>query len=84
MPHYDYLMSSPYMSCSSGARLEMTRMSYFIPYFVNERQSDVRGIKGGWYTMDERGKLLSGPYSCASECLAGCQPATASIPVWLH
>jgi len=36
----------------------MIAVNYFIPYYVNDAQSDIRGIKGGWYTMDERGKLL--------------------------
>jgi hypothetical protein len=63
----------------------MIAMNYFVPYYVNEQQSDVRGIKGGWYTIDERGKLGSGPFSTASECLrCGFEPKTAPIQTWLH
>ena len=48
-------------------------MDYFIPYYVNDVQSDIRGINCGWYTMDEHGKLGSGPFSSANECLgSGC------------
>jgi hypothetical protein len=30
---------------------------------INEDQSDMRGVKEGWYTMDKEGKLTSGPFS---------------------
>ena len=60
-------------------------MDYFIPYYVNDVQSDIRGIKCGWYTMDQRGKLGSGPFSGASECLgAGAEAKDAPPMKWLH
>ena len=31
------------------------------PYYINELHSDLRGVKEGWYAIDERGDLLSGP-----------------------
>jgi hypothetical protein len=31
------------------------------PHYVNERQSDLRAVKEGWYAMDEHGELLFGP-----------------------
>jgi hypothetical protein len=48
---------------------EMIAVNYFIPYYVNDAQSDIRGIECGWYTMDECGRLGSGPFSTTSECL---------------
>jgi len=33
------------------------------PHYINELQSDLRRIKEGWYVIDERGRLLSGPFS---------------------
>jgi hypothetical protein len=58
---------------------------YFIPYYVNALQSDIRGTKCGWYTMDERGKLGSGPFSTASECLGtGSHAKKAEKPKCLH
>ena len=33
-----------------------------IPYYVNERQSDIRAIKPGWYGLERNGKLSSGPF----------------------
>jgi hypothetical protein len=59
---------SPANFFTECGHLEMM-MNYFIPYYVNERQSDVRGIKCGWYTMDERGNLGDGPFLSPGECL---------------
>lgn len=39
------------------------------PYYVNELQSDIRGIKTGWYGMEEDGNLSSGPFSCREDCI---------------
>ena len=41
------------------------------PHYINEVLSDVRGIKPGWYAMDDVGKLYSGPFSSHEECLTG-------------
>jgi hypothetical protein len=63
----------------------MIAMNYFIPYYVNEVQSEVRGVKRGWYTMDDRGKLVSGPFSCACECLeSGDDPEDGPARASLH
>jgi len=32
-----------------------------VPYFLTEDKSDMRGIKHGWYAMEDDGKLSSGP-----------------------
>ncbi len=39
------------------------------PYYINELHSDLRGVKEGWYAIDERGRLLSGPFSNQEICL---------------
>jgi hypothetical protein len=39
------------------------------PHYINERQSDLRGVKEGWYAIDERGILFSGPFSNQESCL---------------
>ena len=38
-------------------------------YYINELHSDLRGVKEGWYAIDERGRLLSGPFSNQEICL---------------
>jgi hypothetical protein len=66
-------------------RAEIITVNYFIPYYVNDVQSDIRGIKCGWYAMDERGKLGAGPFLSAGECLEiGAQAKGAPTSKWLH
>jgi hypothetical protein len=40
------------------------------PHYVNERQSDLRAVKEGWYATNEHGHLLLGPFSTRETCLA--------------
>ena len=39
-----------------------------VPHYVNEDKSDIRGIKPGWYAMDEDGNLSFGPFSNRENC----------------
>ena len=80
------VLSSLYISCPTDpGQVKMIAVNYFIPYYVNDVQSDIRGIECGWYTMDECGRLGSGPFSTASECLGiGSQAKKAETPKWLH
>ena len=32
-----------------------------VPHYIGEAKSDMRGIKPGWYAMDDDGNLVSGP-----------------------
>jgi hypothetical protein len=41
-----------------------------IAHYINEDQSDMRGIKPGWYTMEDDGNLSSGPFSDCQQCLS--------------
>ena len=38
--------------------------------YMNERQSDLRGIKDGWYAVDADGVLAFGPFFNQETCLA--------------
>jgi hypothetical protein len=38
------------------------------PHYINEDKSDIRGIKPGWYAMDENGNLSFGPFSNRENC----------------
>ena len=40
-----------------------------VPYYINENKSDMRGIKSGWYAVDESGSLSAGPFVSHEECL---------------
>ena len=39
------------------------------PYYINELYSDLRGVKEGWYAIDERDRLLFGLFSNQEICL---------------
>ena len=47
-----------------------------VPYYINEAKSDMRGIKSGWYAIDEDGNLVVSqaitPTSSAN-LLRGCE-----------
>jgi hypothetical protein len=38
-------------------------------HYINEHQSDIRGIKDGWYAIEGDGNLSSGPFSSREECV---------------
>ena len=38
------------------------------PYYMSETKSDMRGIKQGWYAIEDDGTLYSGPFSSFEEC----------------
>ena len=38
-------------------------------HYISENQSDMRGIKHGWYAIEDDGKLSSGPFPSFEECL---------------
>jgi hypothetical protein len=40
-----------------------------IPYYISETKSDMRGIKPGWYAIEDDGTLYSGPFSSFEECV---------------
>ena len=40
-----------------------------VPYFINDDRSDMRGIKHGWYAVENDGNLSSGPFSSREECI---------------
>lgn len=52
-----------------------------IPNYINEDRSEMRGIKPGWYAVDDAGKIKSGPFSSHEECLSrSTQPTHQSRP----
>jgi hypothetical protein len=40
-----------------------------VPYYINEAKSDIRGIKSGWYAVDEDGNLVFGPFDTYDQCV---------------
>jgi hypothetical protein len=39
------------------------------PHYISEAKSDMRGIKSGWYAVEDDGNLSSGPFSSVEECV---------------
>jgi len=37
------------------------------PHYIGENKSDMRGIKPGWYAIEDDGNLSSGPFSSRKE-----------------
>ena len=50
------------------------------PHYINENKSDLRGVKQGWYAMDDNGNLVYGPFLSREACLVRIH-AVASIVV---
>jgi hypothetical protein len=42
-----------------------------IPHFINDDKSEMRGIKTGWYAIEDDGNLSSGPFSSREQCVIG-------------
>ena len=52
-----------------------------IPHFINDDKSEMRGIKTGWYAIEDDGNLSSGPFSSREQCLIRvAQPTNDSTP----
>jgi hypothetical protein len=39
------------------------------PHYIGENESDMRGIKHGWYAVEDDGNLSSGPFSSLEACV---------------
>ena len=50
-----------------------------IPHFINDDRSEMRGIKPGWYAVDDDGNLASGPFSSRDQCLIGSHAANGQF-----
>jgi hypothetical protein len=39
------------------------------PHYINDDKSDMRGIKPGWYAIEDDGDISSGPFASRQECV---------------
>jgi hypothetical protein len=39
------------------------------PHYMSDDKSDMRGIKSGWYAIEDDGAFSSGPFSSREECV---------------
>jgi hypothetical protein len=50
------------------------------PHYINENKSDMRGIKPGWYAIENDGTLSAGPFSSHEQCFERItQPTNGTI-----
>ena len=49
---------------------------------INEVESDRRGVKEGWYSIDAAGKLGSGPFPNHDDCLAHSERQQTAIDIY--
>jgi len=45
-------------------------MNYLTPRCIREMESDIRGIKEGWYAANKAGQICSGRFSDQEACQA--------------
>jgi hypothetical protein len=50
---------------------EGARRASAVPHFISEDKSDIRGIKSGWYAMNNDGNLVGGPLATYEKCAEG-------------
>jgi hypothetical protein len=49
------------------------------PYYISENNSDMRGIKPGWYAVEDDGNISSGPFVNRQDCVKTItQPSNAA------
>jgi hypothetical protein len=77
------MMSRFAVSAFRGRGITMNDL--IIPYFINEDGAYQRGIKSGWYAVDERGNISLGPCSSREECLDKIRPMNGDTPheLWM-
>jgi hypothetical protein len=39
------------------------------PHYIGEDKSEMRGIKPGWYAIEDDGNISSGPFPSRQECV---------------
>jgi hypothetical protein len=51
-----------------------------VPHYISENKSDMRGIKHGWYAIEDDGNLSSGPFPSFEACVMKIsQPANGTM-----
>ena len=57
-------------------RQPQIEMNNLTTRYINENESDNRGVKEGWYALRRNGSLRLGPFLSREQCLAEIAQAT--------
>jgi hypothetical protein len=57
-------------------------MQNLTPRHINELESDRRGVKDGWYSINGGGKLGCGPFENREDCLSAINRQLAATDVY--
>jgi hypothetical protein len=50
-------------------RLRTGVLTVIAPHYISDDRSDMRGIKPGWYAIEDDGNISSGPFASCEECV---------------
>jgi hypothetical protein len=51
-----------------------------VPHFINDDRSEMRGIKPGWYAVEDDGNLSAGPFPSRAQCVIRLNPTNYTGP----
>ena len=69
------------MPKSAGWMSATHKPTMTVPHYITEDKSDMRGIKPGWYTIEDDGNPSCGPLSSLEECATRItQPKSGTEP----
>jgi hypothetical protein len=57
-------------------------MQNLTPRRLNEHESDRRGVKDGWYSINGSGQLGCGPFENREDCLSAINRQSAATDVY--
>jgi len=73
---YLHLHPQPHLPLTEGETMQVPdegnqspSAGMIVPCYIGEAKSDMRGIKHGWYALEDDGNLCSGPFSSREECV---------------
>jgi hypothetical protein len=65
----NFMQHAHSMAAEHQEAAEKVHRPSVVPHFINEDKSDMRGIKSGWYAMNNDGRLVGGPFGTYEKCV---------------
>ena len=75
-------LDTPETATHTSPSVAAARFSRLFPLLVGERQSTMRGLRIGWYAIDNEGAIAAGPYPSRDACIEriGRAPDASTAP----